>query len=225
MLLTFAGFLPVALGAAFVPRQSSDNNAYGWSAPGVTYDGQTILGPFNDVSNSDSSSPGITLTNFDSATATRLNVTIQNLLPSVQITQIFAAVHSDGVRSLQVGKPLSDQVSSFVSDGSNYFGSLDTTYVYGNRALHSSIGSGQYLNFSLPLNLPSNANSDDDDDDDSDGLADALDNLDAKLTLIARIGVDDLFTALNAMDVGDRTESGTAALYSSEAGFVTLSSV
>ncbi|KAH7406984.1 hypothetical protein DE146DRAFT_648980 [Phaeosphaeria sp. MPI-PUGE-AT-0046c] len=225
-----SSLLPTALAAAFVARQTLSSEAYSWSGPGATYDGQTILGSFSNLPNTDSSSPGITATNFDGATATSLNVTVQNLMSSVKITQIFAAVHSDRVRLLHVGKPLSDQVSSFISGGSGDFGSIDTTYVYGTRVLDASIGSGQYLNFSLPLTLPSNANNDDDDDDDddedsnTDRLSETLDNLDAHLTIIARIGLGQTFLVLNAMDLGDREESGTAALYSSAAGFVTLSS-
>merc|ERR1711981_153804 len=172
MLFLLTSLLPSLIaGAAITKRQNND--AYSWSPSDVTYDGEQILGSFN-APTSDASSPGITQTNNEGTSGTVLQVTVQNLLPSVDITSIFAAVHSDNVRLFEVGKPVSQELATFINEGSN--------------------------DFTISVTLPSNGGDDDDDDDDDDDnqLANALDDAEAVLTLVGRVdGVDQTFVAVN----------------------------
>ena len=211
-------------GAAITKRQNND--AYSWSPSDVTYDGEQILGSFNAPA-SDASSPGITQTNNEGTSGTVLQVTVQNLLPSVDITSIFAAVHSDNVRLFEVGKPVSQELATFINEGSNDFTSVSSQAIFGTRAVSNTIGPGQYLNFTISVTLPSNGGDDDDDDDDDDDnqLANALDDAEAVLTLVGRVdGVDQTFVAVNAMDLGDENEMASARLWSIAPGFLTASS-
>lgn len=53
-------------------------------------------------------------------------------------------------------------------------------------------------------------------------LADALDDLDASLTVIGRlVGDKGGFFAVNAEDIGDRVETTSAAAFSTASGFLT----
>lgn len=227
-LLLLSTVLPSALAAVLQSRQSSSVTAFnGWSAPDQTYDGTRILGSFDSDDNVNSSSPGVTETDYSGATqqsSRHLNITVQNLVPSLSIRDIFVAVHSDNVALFEVGKPVSDEISSFVSDGSSdAFSSLSSGSVYGTTVANngsssqSSLAPGQYLNFSVPLSLPSRVS--------NEKLADALDDLDASLTVIGRLeGLSQTFFAVDGSDLGDRRESATATVYSVAAGFLTVHS-
>ena len=224
-----AFLLPQAIAAAAIfPRQTPSNGgqAYsGWSAPDQTYDGNTVLGTFDASSNTNNASaPGLTIVDSSNGSQasqrTRyLNITLQNLTPSLSFQDVFAVVHSDDVRLLDVGKPVSNELASFISDGStDGFNSLNTDDVYGTvAASSSSIAPGQYYNFSIPLSLPNDVQ--------DESTADALDDVDASLTIVGRFsGADGMFFAVNAMDVGDSIETGHAALYTVSSGFLTYHS-
>jgi hypothetical protein len=227
-LLLFGSILPLALAAVLQGRQSSSVTAFsGWSSPDQTYDGTRILGSFKSDDNVNTSSPGVTQTDYSDArqqSSRHLNVTIQNLVPSLSVEEIFVAVHSDNVALFEVGKPVSDEISAFLSDGSsNAFDSFSSGQVYGTTIVNngssgdSSLAPGQYLNFSVPLTLPSRVS--------SEKLADALDDLDASLTVIGRLeGLSQAFFAVDGSDLGDRRESATAMVYSVAAGFLTVHS-
>jgi hypothetical protein len=228
-LFLLGNLLPVALVAALKGRQSSSVSAFsGWSSPDQTYDGTRILGTFNSNDNVNVSSPGVTRTDYSGATqqsSRHLNITVQNLIPSISMGEIFVAVHSDNIALFEVGKPVSDEISSFLSDGSNNaFDSLNSSRrIYGTALTNdgssgkSLLAPGQYLNFSVPLTLPSRVN--------DEHLADALDDLDASLTLIGRLeGLSQAFFAVDGSDLGDKRESTTATVYSVAAGFLTLHS-
>jgi hypothetical protein len=232
-LLLFVNLLPVALAAALKGRQSSSVSAFsGWSSPDQTYDGHRILGTFdsndNDNTNANASSPGVTQTDYSEGTqqsSRHVNITVQNLIPSLSIGEVFVAVHSDDISLFTVGKPVSDEISSFLSDGSNdAFDSLnDSRRIYGTAFTsngssgRSLLSPGQYLNFSIPLTLPSRVN--------NEHLADALDDLDASLTVIGRLnGLSQTFFAVDGSDLGDKRESATAMVYSVAEGFLTLHS-
>lgn len=227
-LLLLGSVLPSALAAVLQTRQSSSVTAFsGWSSPDQTYDGTRILGSFNSDDNVNSSSPGVTQTDYSDATqqsSRHLNITVQNLVPSLSIRDIFVAVHSDNVALFEVGKPVSDEISSFISDGSSdAFNSLSSGSVYGTTLANdgssgqSFLAPGQYLNFSVPLSLPSRVS--------NEKLADALDDLDASLTVIGRLeGLSQAFLAVDGSDLGDRRESATATVYSVAAGFLTVHS-
>lgn len=214
----------VVLGAAILPRQNSDNGspAYsGWSAADQTYDGREIIGTFPTSNNDNSSAPGVTLTessNGSQDSSQQLNITVQNLTPDVEFQDIFVVAHSDRIRLFEVGKPLSNELGSFVANGSvDAFMSLNLDNVYGNTTVSQSLAPGQYYNFSLPLSLPSFVR--------DERLHDALDDLDASLTLVGRFADnEDSFFAVNAMDLGDRRESDSAAAYTTASGFLTLHS-
>merc|ERR1711981_1505401 len=209
MLFLLTSLLPSLIaGAAITKRQNND--AYSWSPSDVTYDGEQILGSFNAPA-SDASSPGITQTNNEGTSGTVLQVTVQNLLPSVDITSIFAAVHSDNVRLFEVGKPVSQELATFINEGSNDFTSVSSQAIFGTRAVSNTIGPGQYLNFTISVTLPSNGGDDDD--------------AEAVLTLVGRVdGVDQTFVAVNAMYLGDENEMASARLWSIAPGFLTASS-
>jgi hypothetical protein len=226
-LLLSIGFLPLSLAAAIRGRQSSSVSAFsGWSAPDQTYDGTQILGTFESEDNANSSSPGVTQTDYsDSAqeSSRHLNVSVQNLVPSLSIEGIFVAVHSDNVALFEIGKPVSEEISDFISNGNNSaFDSLRTGPIYGAASVNDgssgkSLEPGQYLNFSVPLSLPSRVN--------NEKLADALDDLDASLTVIGRLkGLSQAFFAVDGSDLGDKRESATATVYSVAAGFLTVHS-
>ena len=221
--------LPQAIAAAAIfPRQTPSNGgqAYsGWSAPDETYDGNTVLGTFDASSNTNNdSAPGLTIVDSSNGSQTSqgsryLNITLQNLTPSLSFQDVFAVVHSDDVRLLDVGKPASDELASFITDGSTGgFSSLNMDDVYGTvAASSSSIAPGQYYNISVPLSLT--------DDVQDESTADALDDLDASVTIVGRFSdVDGMFFAVNAMDVGDSVESGHAAAYTVSSGFLTYHS-
>ena len=222
----FGNFLPVALATTLRGRQSSSTSAFsGWSSPDQTNDGTRVLGTFSSDNSADSASPGVTLTDYSDSTqgSRHLNITVQNLIPSLSIQEIFVAVHSDNVALFDIGKPVSDELSSFISDGSSdAFDSFSSGSIYGstianNESSSSSLAPGQYLNFSIPLSLPSRVS--------NERLADALDDLDASLTVIGRLeGLSDAFFAVDGSDLGDRQESATAMVYSVAAGFLTLHS-
>lgn len=227
-LLHFAIFVPTALAVVLRGRQSSSVSAFsGWSSPDQTYDGTRILGTFEPGNNVNASSPGVTLTDYADVTqesSRHLNITVQNLVQSLSIMEIFVAVHSDNVALFELGKPVSDEISSFLSDGtSNAFDALSSQRIYGTTFANnmssgrSSLAPGQYLNFSVPLTLPSRVN--------NEKLADALDDLDASLTVIGRLeGLPQAFFAVDGSDLGDRRESATASVYTFTAGFLTLHS-
>lgn len=62
---------------------------------------------------------------------------IQDLVPTFSIGEIFVTVHSENIALFEVGKPVSDEISSFLLDGSsNAF---------------KSFSSGQILRGFLPL--------------------------------------------------------------------------
>jgi hypothetical protein len=229
--LLLTTLLPAAMAAALKGRQSSSNSAFdNWSSPDMTYDGDRILGSFSSSSSGNSNSPGITKTDYTSSSSSgsTLNVTVQNLISSLSIKEIFVAVHSDNVHLFELGKPVSKEISSFVSDGSNAFSSLSSQSLYGTVLTNSGSGSsnlapGQYLNFSLPITFPSNNNNNDNDGNGS--LADKLDDNDASMSIVGRLdGLNDVFIGVDGSDLGDRTESFTASVYTFEAGFLTLHS-
>ena len=226
-MLLLSTFLPLALGAALKGRQSSSGTAFsGWSSHDQTYDGTRILGTFKSDDSVNASSPGVTLSDYSDATQSsrHLNITVQNLIPFLSIEEIFVAVHSDNVALFEVGKPVSEEISSFLSDGSsNAFSSFSSGQVYGTAFVNngsseqSSLAPGQYLNFSVPLTLPSRVS--------NEKLANALDDLDASLTVIGRLeGLSQAFSAVDGSDLGDRRESATATVYSVSAGFLTVHS-
>lgn len=226
-LLLFGGLLPVAVVAALQGRQTSSVTAFsGWSSPDQTYDGTRILGTFNADDSANTSSPGVTQTDYSDATQSswHLNITVQYLVSFLSIEEIFVAVHSDNVALFEVGKPVSEEISSFLSNGSsNAFNSFSSGQVYGTAVVNngssgkSSLAPGQYLNFSVPLTLPSRVS--------NEKLADALDDLDASLTVIGRLeGLSLAFFAVDGSDLGDRRESATATVYSAAAGFLTVHS-
>jgi hypothetical protein len=228
--LLLTTLLPAAMAAALKGRQSSSNSAFdNWSSPDMTYDGDRILGSFSPSSSGNSNSPGITKTDYTSSSSSgsTLNVTVQNLISSLSIKEIFVAVHSDNVHLFELGKPVSKEISSFVSDGSNAFSSLSSQSLYGTVLTNSGSGSsnlapGQYLNFSLPVTFPSNSNND---EDGNNSLADKLDDNDASMSIVGRLdGLNDVFIGVDGSDLGDRTESFTASVYTFEAGFLTLHS-
>lgn len=213
--------LPHAVVAAvLLPRQTPNNGglAYsGWASPDHTYDGLTVLGTFPSSNTDNASAPGITHVDPSNGSqgSQQLNITVQNLTPTLRFQNIFAAVHSDRIRLFEVGKPASNELTSFVVDGNgDAFTSLNMDNIYGYTTVSSLIAPGQYYNFSLPLSLPSQVQ--------SERLADALDDLDASLTVVGRFaGVSQGFFAVNAMDLGDRFESDSAAAYSTASGFLT----
>lgn len=227
-LLLLSTCLPVALAAALQGRQSSSVTVFsGWSSPDQTYDGTRILGTFNSDDSVNSSSPGVTQTDCSGTTqqsSRHLDITVQNLVPSLSIEEIFVAIHSDNVALFEVGKPISEEISSFLSDGSsNTLDSFGSGQIYGSTLVNngssgkSSLAPGQYLNFSVPLTLPSRVS--------NEKLADALDDLDASLTVIGRLeGLSQAFFAVDGLDLGDRRESATATMYSVAAGFLTVHS-
>jgi hypothetical protein len=229
--LLLTTLLPAAMAAALKGRQSSSNSAFdNWSSPDMTYDGDRILGSFSSSSSGNSDSPGITKTDYTSSSSSgsTLNVTVQNLISSLSIKEIFVAVHSDNVHLFELGKPVSKEISSFASDGSNSFSSLSSNSIYGTVLTNSGSGSrnlapGQYLNFSLPITFPSNNNNNDDNGNDS--LADKLDDYDSSMSIIGRLdGLNDVFIGVDGSDLGDRRESFTASVYTFESGFLTVHS-
>ena len=184
------------------------------------------MGTFEDSSNTDNASaPGLTIVaslddtqSFEGSQ--QLNITLQNLTPILSFQDVFAIVHSDDIRLFEVGKPPSNEIASFFSgEGADGLASLDSNDIYGFTALSTStIAPGQYYNFSIPLSLPDRVS--------DESVADALDDLDASLTIIGRFtGEDLIFFAVNAMDVGDEVESESAAAYSlASGGFLTYHS-
>jgi len=226
--LLFTTLLPAAMAAALKGRQSSSIGAFeNWSAPDMTYDGDRILGTFSSSNSANDSSPGVTKTDYTtSASASNvLNVTVQNLISSIAIREIFVAVHSDRVHLFELGKPVSEEISSFVSDGSNAFSSLSSQSLYGSLLTNngsSDLSPGQYLNFSLPITFPSNTNNDISGDN---SLADKLDDADASMSIVGRLeGLNDVFIGVDGSDLGDRRESFTATVYTFEAGFLAVHS-
>jgi hypothetical protein len=226
--ILFGNLLTVALAATLKGRQSSSVSAFsGWSSPDKTNDGTRVLGTFSSVNEANSSSPGVTQTDYSNSAqqdSRHLNITVQNLIPSLAIREIFVAVHSDNIALFDIGKPVSDELSSFISDGSSdAFNSFSSGSIYGTTFANngssggSSLAPGQYLNFSIPLSLPSRVS--------NEKLADALDDLDASLTVIGRLeGLSQAFFAVDGSDLGDKRESATAMVYSVAAGFLTLHS-
>jgi hypothetical protein len=229
--LLLSALLPAAMAAALKGRQSSSTSAFeNWSSPVMTYDGDQILGTFSSSNSANDSSPGVTKTDYTSGSSNgngnTLNVTVQNLISSLSIMEIFVAVHSDNVHLFEIGKPVSEEISSFVSDGSDSFSSLSSQSLYGTILTNngsSDLAPGQYLNFSLPITFPSNNNNTDDDGNNS--LADKLDDNDASMSIIGRLeGLNDVFLGVDGSDLGDRRESFTATVYTFEAGFLTVHS-
>lgn len=225
--LLLSTLLPAAMAAALKGRQSSSTSAFeNWSSPDMTYDGDRILGTFSSSNSANDSSPGVTKTDYTtSASASNvLNITVQNLISSVAIREIFVAVHSDRVHLFELGKPVSEEISSFVSGGSNSFSSLSSQSLYGSLLTNngsSDLSPGQYLNFSLPISFPSN----DQEVEGDNSLADKLDDADASMSVVGRLeGLNDVFIGVEGSDLGDRTESFTATVYTFEAGFLTVHS-
>lgn len=225
--LLLSALLPAAMAAALKGRQSSSTSAFeNWSSPDMTYDGDRILGTFSSSNSANDSSPGVTKTDYTtSASASNvLNVTVQNLISSIAIREIFVAVHSDRIHLFELGKPVSEEISSFVSDGSDSFSSLSSQSLYGSLLTNngsSDLSPGQFLNFSLPINFPSN----DQEVEGDNSLANKLDDADASMSVVGRLeGLSDVFIGVDGSDLGDRTESFTATVYTFEAGFLTVHS-
>lgn len=131
--------------AVLLPRRTSNNGdpAYsGWSAPDHTYDGLTVLGTFPSSNANNVSAPGVTFVGQSSGSqgSERLNITIQNLTPTMDFQDIFVVVHSDRVRFLEVGKPASTELMSFLGDGNgDSFASLNMDNIYGYTTASSVI--------------------------------------------------------------------------------------
>lgn len=173
--------------------------------------------PFPPQSTGNASAPGVTVIDGSSRSNQndQVRITLQNLTPTTNFRDIFVAIHSDQVRFFEVGKPASNELSSFLENGNeDAFGSINSNGIYGNTTASLLVSPGQYYNFSVPLSLPSRLQ--------GEQLADALDDLDASITVIGRFTGDrDGFFAVDAEDVGDRVETASGAAYSIASGFLT----